>query len=182
MTQQYGHGYKAVQYIGSKTQKEFHGYIWSGNGDILPLPYDVAVKALTHSDVFSEVGAQAVSASFAAAAGAANVTEVTITMLDANGEACDEGVSVLEVYLSDDAEGDGLTGTTASGTVQPKTSEGTQLVEHTAKKHLKVATKKDAGTFILEITDASKTGFYVCAVVGGIVFVSDQLVAGDYGA
>ena len=88
----------------------------------------------------------------------------------------------LEVWLSDAATGAGLTATTASGTVTTKASEGAVLTALTAKKHIKLQTKV-AGTAILQITDAAKTGFYVCVenpATGG-VHASRQLVTGDYG-
>ena len=119
---------------------------------------------------------------FAAAAGAANVAEVTITPRDAVG-ALLAGVRTLEVWLSDDAAGAGLTATTASGTVVAKSGEGTVLTAFTAKKHLSVQTKA-AGTFVLQITDSAKTGFFVCVrnPSTGLVSVSGQLVTGNYGA
>lgn len=180
----YGIGGKAVEYIGSKSVKYFEGYTWNGQGSIVMLPHDIAEKALTnHDDVFSEASVVPASVTFSYAAGGANVAEVTISVFDGNGEAVDDGVVPLDVYLSDDAKGAGLTATTTSGTVQPKSGEGTELEEVTAKKHLRVLTKKDAGTFVLEITDTGKTGFYPCAVVGGgNLFTGDQLVTADYGS
>ena len=118
---------------------------------------------------------------FAAAAGASNVVEVTITPRDAVGAAL-ASVRTLELWLSDDATGAGLTGTTASGTVIAKSGEGTVLTAFTAKKHLSVQTKA-AGTFALQINDTAKTGFYVCVrnPATGLVTVSSQLVTGNYG-
>lgn len=118
--------------------------------------------------------------SFAVAAGGTNVSEVTIT--PRFGGSAIAGVRALEVYLSDSAVGAGLTATTASGTVQAKSGEGTVHTALTAKKHLAVATKA-AGTFVLEITDTAKTGFYVCVVnpTTGAVHVSAQLVTANYG-
>jgi hypothetical protein len=115
------------------------------------------------------------------AAGGANVSEVTITVVDGGGDPL-SGVHVLDVYLSDAATGVGLTATTASGTVTAKTASGTVLGALTTKKALRVSTTA-AGVFVLEITDTAKTGFYVCAVlpISGRVIVSDQLVTADYG-
>ena len=123
-----------------------------------------------------------VNFTFAAAAGASNVAEVTITPRDAVGAAL-AGVRTLEVWLSDDAAGAGLTGTTASGTVIAKSGEGTLLTAFTAKKHLSVQTKA-AGTSVLQITDTAKTGFFVCVrnPSTGLVSVSDPLVTANYGA
>lgn len=124
----------------------------------------------------------AVNVTFAAAAGGANVAEVTLTVKDQTGATL-AGIHNLDVWLSDAATGAGLTATTASGTVTAKTSEGTVLGTYTAKKALRVQTKA-AGTFVLEITDTAKTGFYVCATVpgSGLTVVSAQLVTGNYGA
>lgn len=121
------------------------------------------------------------SFSFSAAAGGANVSNVTITPRDAAGNAL-TGIRGLEIYLSDDAGGAGITASTASGTVQAKSGEGYVLSALTAKKHIKALTKA-AGTFVLEITDTVKTGFYVCVLnpVTGQVHVSSQLVTGNYG-
>jgi hypothetical protein len=43
---------------------------------------------------------------------------------------------------------------------------------------------KAAGSFVLQITDTAKTGFYVCVrnPSTGLVSVSDQLVTANYGA
>lgn len=122
------------------------------------------------------------SLAFAAAAGAANVCNVTVTPKDADGNAL-TGIRELELWLSDAATGAGLTGTDASGTVTNKASEGTVLTALTAKKHILVQAKA-AGTFVLEITDAAKTGFYVCARIpgSGLPSVSTQLQTADYGA
>lgn len=126
----------------------------------------------------------AIPASFtlAAAAGGANVCEVTITAKDAAGATLAAATEIL-VWLSDAATGLGITGTAASGTVQAKAASGTDLAALTAKKCLLVQTKAD-GTYILEITDAAKTLFYVCAraLHSKARTVSAQLAADKYGA
>jgi len=121
------------------------------------------------------------SISFAAAAGGANVSEVTITVRDAAGNAIAKPF-ILDVWLSDAATGIGLTGTTASGTVQAKAASGTDLQAVTAKKHLRVQTLA-TGIYILEITDSAKTAFYACAALPttGEVQVSAVLATGNYG-
>lgn len=120
--------------------------------------------------------------SYSIAAGASNVCEVTIAALDGHGNAMSVPL-MLEAWLSDDADGIGLTATSASGTVQAKSGEGADIGTYTAKKALKVQTKAD-GTYTLEITDSAKTGFYVGATLpfSGLPVVSRQLVTGDYGA
>lgn len=124
----------------------------------------------------------AATISFAAAAGGANVCEVTITVKDAAGSTL-AGVHNLIVWLSDAATGAGLTGTSASGTVQAKSASGQDMGTLTAKKALVVQTLA-TGIYILEITDTAKTGFYVCATVPGtgLTVVSSQLVTGNYGS
>lgn len=118
---------------------------------------------------------------FAAAAGGANVSEVTITVTDEAGTTVARPL-IFDVWLSDAATGVGLTGTSASGTVTVKSASGAVIGTHTAKKALRVQALA-AGTFILEITDTAKTAFYVCAQTPeGIVSVSDQLETADYGA
>lgn len=122
------------------------------------------------------------SLTVAAAAGGANVSEVTITVLDGAGAAITTP-ALLDVWLSDDAQGEGLTSTTASGTVQAKSGEGTDLQTVTAKKYLRVLTKQGAGTYVLEITDSAKTAFYVSVANPMTGRVQTLLLAtGDYGS
>jgi len=118
---------------------------------------------------------------FAAAAGGANVCEVTVTVKDAGGSTV-AAVHNLDLWLSDADTGAGLTGTTASGTVTAKSASGIVLDTYTAKKALRVQTLA-TGVFILEITDSAKTGFYVAGQVPltGATAVSDQLETADYG-
>ncbi len=120
------------------------------------------------------------SFSFTPAAGAANVSNVTIQAKDAEGASL-AGVHLLTVWLSDASTGLGLTGTSASGTVTAKAASGAVFGTLTAKKALVVQTLAD-GSFVLEITDTAKTGFYVCAQSGLKKSISSALVAGNYGA
>lgn len=122
------------------------------------------------------------SVTFTPAAGGSNVCEVTIQVTDGFGDAVGF-IHHLDVYLSDNADGEGLTGTTASGTVTAKTSGGTVLSTLVSKKALRVQTTS-AGLFVLEITDSAKTAFRVCANLGpmsGGSAVSSALVTGNYG-
>lgn len=121
------------------------------------------------------------SFSFTYATGGSNVCEVTIQAKDAAGVAMTRACIVL-IYLSDASTGVGVTGTTASGAVTAKSASGTDMGAITAKKVLLAQTKTD-GTFILSITDTSKTAFYVCVVPlrGGTPSVSLSL-SGRYGA
>lgn len=118
---------------------------------------------------------------FSIAAAASTVSEVTIKVVNKDGYTI-PGVHVLNVWLSDAATGVGLTGTTASGTVQAKAASGTVHGALTTKKAMTVSTLAD-GSFVLEITDNAKTGFYVAASTGVVpAQVSRAMVAGDYGA
>lgn len=128
------------------------------------------------------IDAAPASIGFSAAAAAANVSEVTCTVKDAAGNTL-EGVWMFDLWLSDAATGEGLTATTASGTVTAKSASGAVIATHSAKKALRVQTLA-TGVFILEITDTAKTGFYVAAAVPakGNTVVSDQLETADYGA
>ncbi len=118
---------------------------------------------------------------FAYAAGAANVSEVTITVVDAAGATIAAPFS-LDIWLSDAATGLALTATSASGTVQAKAASGEDRETVTAKKHLRVQTLA-TGIYILEITDTAKTGFYPAAIVPGTgaTAVGAQMATGDYG-
>lgn len=121
------------------------------------------------------------SFSMSAAAGGSNVTEVTITALDAAGNAVAQPV-LFDLWLSDAATGLAVTGTTASGTVTAKSASGSVFSTLVSKKALRVQSLA-TGVFILEITDTAKTGFYPCAQVPGtgLTFVGDVLETADYG-
>lgn len=122
------------------------------------------------------------SVTFAAAAGGANVCEVTVTVADAAGTAIAKAFPLI-LWLSDAATGAALTGTSASGTVQAKSASGADFAALTAKKAL-IAQTLATGIYILEITDTEKTAFYVCAQCPstGHPFISTQLATGNYGA
>ena len=121
------------------------------------------------------------SFTFAATAGAENVCEVAITLKDAAGATVD-GARPFMVWLSDSATGVGLTGTSASGTVQAKSASGADFATFTAKKALLVQPLA-TGVYTLEITDSAKTAFYVCAATldGRAYSVSTVLAPEDYG-
>lgn len=115
----------------------------------------------------------------AAAAGAANVTEVTVTVKDAAGNTVAD-VHNLDLWLSDAASGEELTGTTASGAVAAKAASGTDLVAYVAKKALRIQTLA-TGVYILSITDTAKTAFKVAASINGKTTVGLTLATGNYG-
>lgn len=119
--------------------------------------------------------------SFEITAGGGDACEVKITFEDGKNQALAKPFLRL-IHLSDNADGVGLTATSASGIVTAKTGEGEVFATVVAKKLLEVQTKAD-GTFTLEITDTAKTGFYVCVQhpLTGEAIVSRQLLTADYG-
>jgi len=120
------------------------------------------------------------SVTFGFAKGAANIAEVLITAVNSAGTTIAR-VLPLTVWLSDADTGVGLTGTTASGTVKAKSASGTDVGALTAKKALAVHTLA-AGTYTLEITDTSKTAFYVGVMLPcGLIVVSRVMTSADYG-
>lgn len=121
------------------------------------------------------------SVSFTAAAGAANVCEVTIKVLDGSGTAI-AAPFTLDIWLSDAATGAGLTATTASGAVAAKAASGADFSTFVSKKALRVQTLA-TGIYILSITDTAKTGFYVCAQLpgNGKAQIGTQLITANYG-
>lgn len=122
------------------------------------------------------------TATAAVEAGASDVAEVTITVKDIGGDAVSGPVN-MDVWLSDDAAGTGVTATAASGTVTDKTAGTTGIVlgTYTAKKALRVQTLAD-GTYVLAITDSAATEFVVCCNPGGRTVVVATLAAASYGA
>jgi hypothetical protein len=114
------------------------------------------------------------------AAGSANVCLVTFQVQDGQGNNVAQAFELL-VYLSDDPAGNGLTATTASGTVGAG-ANGTDLSAKVSKKAIDVLTDT-TGKYILSITDNAKTGFYPCCTTPGtgVVQAGAQLVTGNYG-
>jgi hypothetical protein len=118
------------------------------------------------------------NASAVVAAGAANVTTVTITARNPNGSAV--AGAMFDVFLSDSATGDGLTATAASGTVV-NNGAGQDLETVTSKKHLRVQAGS-VGTYVLEITDSAKTAFKVFVAIDGRPVRVATLATASYGA
>ena len=121
------------------------------------------------------------SLTFVAAAGSTNIAEVTVTVKDGAAGTI-ASVHNFDLWLSDAATCAGLTGTTASGAVAAKAASGVDLATYTAKKALRIQTLA-TGVYVLSITDAAKSGFYVCGQVPGTgkSVASAQLVTGNYG-
>lgn len=128
------------------------------------------------------LGVRKLSASFAFTAGASNVAEVAISVVDKDAVVV-PGIRTFTLWLSDNATGKGLTGTTASGTVTVKTSSGAVIGTLTTKMALVVQTL-ESGIFTLEITDSAKTTFYVAVSFDNYdpPVVSRIMATADYGA
>jgi hypothetical protein len=122
------------------------------------------------------------SATFTFTAGAANVAEVAIALVDGAGVAV-AASQPYTIWLSDAADGTGLTGTSASGTVTAKAASGAVFGTLLAKKAL-VVQPLATGIFTLEITDTAKTTFYVAIQnpATGQSIVSRIMATADYGA
>lgn len=133
------------------------------------------------ADLVNKLSGQAFTVTTSAAAGGSNISDVTFTVKDVNGTAV-AAPTLMVVYLSDAADGEGLTATSASGTVVAKASSGTDVATLTSKKALLVQTKDD-GTYTLAITDTAKTAFYPCAYLfnGTPAQVGTVLATGNYG-
>lgn len=124
----------------------------------------------------------AVAASCSVAYAASATTdgiEATITVLDGEGNAI-AAIHTLEVYISDDADGAGLTATAASGALTAAT--GTILSAHTAKKHVSCNTAATGIVTLLLVDSANTAGERFCVKVPstGKVVVGAATVAGDY--
>ena len=135
----------------------------------------------TAAELNSSADAVGNSVAFAAAAGAANVSEITVTVKDGAG-ATVAAVHMVEVWLSDSATCAGLTATTASGAVAAKAASGADIDTHVAKKALLVQTLA-TGVYVLSVTDTAKSLFFICAAAPGTgkAVASAQLTALNYG-
>lgn len=138
---------------------------------------DRGTRALCYKNELTPIA----SITATAAASTANVCLVTIQCKDAKGVAL-TSKRKLEIWLSDDSGGMGVTGTTASGNVVASGTDGAVITALTAKKHLSVVTDA-TGEFILSITDTAKTAFNVCVAnpYTGEITV-ETLATADYGS
>lgn len=114
---------------------------------------------------------------------AASVTtdgiEATYTVLDAAGAAID-AIHSLECYISDDADGSGLTATAASGVLTAVA--GTILTAVTAKKHV-LANTNASGVLTLKLVDSANTvgeRFCVKNPLNGKIIVGAATAGTDY--
>ncbi len=122
-------------------------------------------------------------ATFVIAAGAANISEITITIKDGHGEIITSSNGPLNVWRSDDATGIGLASAGASGTVIVKPGGfGSTFGVGVGGQSVALLARSD-GNVVLEITDTNKATIFVAvqSSFGGPVLVTRQLVGGDYG-
>lgn len=75
---------------------------------------------------------------------------MTITALEGDGNPVAEPV-LFDLWLSDDADGDGLTGTTASGTVQAKAASGEVIATPVARKAPRVQALRVSGVTMTSV-------------------------------
>jgi len=130
--------------------------------------------------MFTELYSKVRSATVTIAAGATNKVAATISVLNEAGTAV-TGIHTLNVYVSDDADGNGLTATSASGALTATT--GTILTAVTAKKHI-IANTSATGVLVLNLEDTAKTQgerFCVTDPTTGQIVVSAATVTASYG-
>jgi hypothetical protein len=116
---------------------------------------------------------------FAHAAGASNIVNLSFTARDAAGNAMTKP-TFIDVWLSDAADGLAITSHVADTITA---SAGSVWHVNTAAASLRVQTNS-AGLATLVVTDTHKTAFYVCAALGidprpNLIHL---LAGGDYGA
>ena len=119
-----------------------------------------------------------VTISYAASATTDGI-EATFTVVDGAGTAI-AAIHSLEMWISDDADGSGLTATAASGALTFPT--GTQLTALTAKKHA-IFNTNSSGVGVALLVDSANTAgerFCVRNPINGRAIVGDATVAGDY--
>lgn len=105
--------------------------------------------------------------------------EATLTVKDSAGAAID-AIHNLEVWISDDADGSGLTATAASGALTA--AAGTILTAYTAKKHVSANTNSSGVLTLLLVDSANTAGERFCVrnPVNGKIIVGAATVATDY--
>lgn len=146
--------------------------------DLTELTYLDGLTATTAELNLNDDSAATVAISYAASATTDGI-EATFTVQDAAGTAID-AIHTLNVWISDDADGSGLTATSASGALTAAT--GTILTALTAKKHV-IANTDANGVLTLLLVDSANTAnerFCVANPFNGKAIVGDATVAGDY--
>lgn len=118
----------------------------------------------------------------ASAAGASNICTLTITAVDAYGTAIERSI-VLDVWCSDNADGEGHTAETPSGEITAVT--GVMVAAYLVTKvHWRVMTDEN-GVFVGSFTDTGvpTAGYYIVVQDPrtGAISVSDN-IGSDFGA
>ena len=123
--------------------------------------------------------AKNVTISIPVASATADGTEVTITVVDADGVAV-AARHTLNVWVSDDATGDGLTATNASGALTAVT--GTILTALTAKKHILANTASTGILKLLLVDSANTAGERFCCTnpINGKLVLGSSTVTASY--
>lgn len=105
--------------------------------------------------------------------------EATFTVKDAAGATID-AIHNLECWISDDADGSGLTATAASGALTA--AAGTILTALTAKKHVSANTNASGVLTLLLVDSANTAGERFCVrnPLNGKIIVGAATVATDY--
>jgi len=106
-------------------------------------------------------------------------TEVTFIVVDANGDAV-AARHTLQVWVSDDATGDGLTATAASGDLTAVT--GVILTALTAKKHILANTASTGILKLLLVDSANTAGERFCCTnpINGKLILGSATTAASY--
>jgi hypothetical protein len=114
-------------------------------------------------------------------AGGTHQVSITIQVQDNGGQPITGLPWDLDVILSDNANGVGVTATAPSVSTTVNAGGGTLLNTYIANKAFYVQTNASGQVQII-INDASKTGYYIMCQAGNQPFasVSRQLVSGDY--
>ena len=106
-------------------------------------------------------------------------TEVTFTVVDADGDAV-AARHTLQVWVSDDATGDGLTATNASGALTAVT--GVILTALTAKKHILANTASTGILKLLLVDSANTAGERFCCTnpINGKLILGSSTTTASY--
>lgn len=144
-------------------------------GDGAPLIDDTEVTA-SAADL-NAASALVGSITVVAANGGANTVDVTITVLDPDGNAITQPVP-LHVWLSDLANGTG--GSAHTHSTAPAFTTGEEIVEHITNDFWLVLTDEN-GVAVLQLVDTANEDVTINAAAGGILG-QDTTVAGDWSA
>jgi hypothetical protein len=131
-------------------------------------------------ELYSIVGSAPVSITVAIAKSTTtDGVEATFTVLNSAGNAV-SGIHTLDVWVSDDADGSGLTATAASGALTAAT--GTILTALTAKKHVLANTSATGVLKLLLVDSANSAAQRFCCTnpTTGKIVVSAATTAASY--